>query len=252
MPNKVAKIEMVISFSDIDLEGVNLPHEDALMVQVEIANRVMHRMLVDTGVSVDVISLEAYRQFGFSDDKLKPEATYLHGFLEASSSIRRTIELPVTFGDHPRQVTIMITFIVVREPYSDQRDELKEWRGKPVEDHIPFPLSEDEPTKIVQVRSLLDKEQKGKLGRLLKENSDVFAWSASDMPSIPWDIAEHRLHVDPTKKPIQQKQRNFALDRQAAIKEEVKKLSCSGFIRSEKFPTWLANVVMVPKPNGKW
>ncbi|XP_043710263.1 uncharacterized protein LOC122659191 [Telopea speciosissima] len=242
---------MVISFSDVDLEGISLPHEDALVVQVRIANRAAHRMLVDTGASVDVISLEAYRQFGFSDDKLKPEATYLHGFLGASSSIRATIELPVTFGDHPRQATIMVTFMIkfptengvseikgdqkkARECYalfikknngntqgmalcvenliSDQRDELTERRGKSVEDLNPFPLSEDEPTKTIQVG----------------------------------------LHVDPARKLVQQKWRNFILDRQATIKEEVEKLNLSGFIREEKFPTWLVNVVMVLKSNGKW
>ena len=38
----------------------------------------------------------------------------------------------------------------------------------------------------------------------------------------------------------------------AAIEEEVYKLLEAGFIREEKYPTWLANVVMVKKPNGKW
>ena len=37
-----------------------------------------------------------------------------------------------------------------------------------------------------------------------------------------------------------------------ASKEEVEKLLSSGFIREARYTTWLANVVMVTKPNGKW
>ena len=40
--------------------------------------------------------------------------------------------------------------------------------------------------------------------------------------------------------------------KQATIEEEVGKLLKAGFIRPEKFPTWLINVVMVKKSNGKW
>ena len=44
----------------------------------------------------------------------------------------------------------------------------------------------------------------------------------------------------------------MSTEKQAAIEEEVGKLLKAGFIRPEKFPTWLANVVMVKKSNGKW
>nr|KYP72687.1 Retrovirus-related Pol polyprotein from transposon 17.6 [Cajanus cajan] len=41
-------------------------------------------------------------------------------------------------------------------------------------------------------------------------------------------------------------------DRSQAIKEETAKLLQAGFIREVKYSTWLANVVMVKKSNGKW
>ena len=37
----------------------------------------------------------------------------------------------------------------------------------------------------------------------LKDNLDVFAWSHEDMPGIPANIIQHRLNVDPEKKPVQ-------------------------------------------------
>ena len=44
----------------------------------------------------------------------------------------------------------------------------------------------------------------------------------------------------------------FAQERDKAIAEEVRKLLEAGFIREVYYPDWLANVVMVKKPNGKW
>ena len=44
----------------------------------------------------------------------------------------------------------------------------------------------------------------------------------------------------------------FALERDQAIAEEVRKLQKASFIREVYYPDWLANVVMVKKANGKW
>ena len=42
-----------------------------------------------------------------------------------------------------------------------------------------------------------------RLVQFLKENVDVFAWSHEDMPGISTKVIQHRLNVDPEKKPIQ-------------------------------------------------
>ena len=65
-------------------------------------------------------------------------------------------------------------------------------------------------------------------------------------------LIEHSLNIDPTKKPVQQKRRVFALEQNIAITEEVEILLIAGFIREVYYPKWLANVVMVKKSNGKW
>ncbi|KAL0393112.1 UNVERIFIED_CONTAM: Transposon Ty3-G Gag-Pol polyprotein [Sesamum radiatum] len=44
----------------------------------------------------------------------------------------------------------------------------------------------------------------------------------------------------------------FGAERSQAIKEEVDKMLQAGYIRPVQYPEWLANVVLVPKPNGKW
>ena len=72
------------------------------------------------------------------------------------------------------------------------------------------------------------------------------------MPGIDPKVIVYRLNVDPSHKPIRQKMRSFNLERYKAIEEEVEKLLKTGFIREAYYPNWLANVVMVKMPNGKW
>ncbi|XP_043701051.1 uncharacterized protein LOC122651641 [Telopea speciosissima] len=114
MPSKRPKSETTISFTEPDLEGISLPHDDALVVQVEIIKRPVHRVLIDIGASVDLMSLDAYQEFGFGDDMLKLEGTSTHGFFGASATIKGSIELLVTLRQAPYQATVKVKFMVVR------------------------------------------------------------------------------------------------------------------------------------------
>ena len=58
--------------------------------------------------------------------------------------------------------------------------------------------------------------------------------------------------MDPERKPVQQRRRAFAPERDQAIAEKVTKLLTAGFIREVYYPDWLANVILVKKANGKW
>ena len=51
---------------------------------------------------------------------------------------------------------------------------------------------------------------------------------------------------------MRQTKRNFAPERQEAIKKEVDKLLEARFIEEIQFPEWLANPVMVKKVNGEY
>jgi len=43
----------------------------------------------------------------------------------------------------------------------------------------------------------------------LRANADMFAWSPSDMPSIPREVAEHSLEIRADSKPVKQRLRRF-------------------------------------------
>lgn len=62
----------------------------------------------------------------------------------------------------------------------------------------------------------------------------------------------HRLNVDPSINSIKQKERIFGKERNQVINVEVEKLLEVDYIRKVQFAEWLCNVVVAPKPGGKW
>jgi hypothetical protein len=98
----------------------------------------------------------------------------------------------------------------------------------------------------------LTEQQETALIEFLQENRDIFAWKPSDMPGVPRELTEHKLHVDPRARPIKQALRPFNEERCRAIAIEVKRLLDTGFISPIKHPKWLANPVMVMKKNNTW
>lgn len=58
-------------------------------------------------------------------------------------------------------------------------------------------------------------------------------------------MAKHCLNVKHEAKPIWQKKRTFATERQKVIEAEVEKLPEAKFIEEIVYPDWLANVVVV-------
>jgi hypothetical protein len=86
----------------------------------------------------------------------------------------------------------------------------------------------------------------------LLANVDIFAWSPSDMPCIPREVAEHSLDILPHARAVQHWLRRFDEERRRAIGVELRNLLEAGFIKEVFHPTWLANPVLVKKKNGKW
>jgi hypothetical protein len=68
------------------------------------------------------------------------------------------------------------------------------------------------------------------------------------MPRIHREVIEHKLGIDPSYKPVKQKERSYTLERRETIQQEVDKLLEAGFIRPVDYPSWLANLVLVEKP----
>ena len=67
-------------------------------------------------------------------------------------------------------------------------------------------------------------------------NADMFAWSPSDMPGIPREVAEHSLEIQASSKPVKQRLRRFDEEKRKTIGEEIHKLLTARFINEVHHP----------------
>ena len=89
---------------------------------------------------------------------------------------------------------------------------------------------------LTYIGSKLAEDIKDLLIHFLKQNMEVFAWKQEDMGGNDPTIITHKLNVAPSFKPVKQKRRSFALERQKVINEEVSKLLQAQAIREVDYP----------------
>ncbi|XP_073057061.1 uncharacterized protein [Primulina eburnea] len=308
--------EAVISFGPEDLKGVNLPHNDALVIQARVANYDILRVFVDSGSSVNVIFQDAFEQMDLQGYHLETVETALFGFAGHMVYPEGEIILPLTLGSHDLKKTVMTSFTVVNSPSSYNiilgRPAMNELRAVASTYHqkIKFPVGArvgevrgDQPSsrkcyveavradrsrfkregkrvrtgeRIVEegeIHFVAEEEQEAvevgpgqqirvardlsmttrvSLIKCLKTNIHVFAWSQQELTGISPLISEHHLNIIPGSHPVKQKKRHFGPEKDRVISEQIKELLKAGHIREIQFPTWLSNVVLVPKSTGKW
>ena len=103
----------------------------------------------------------------------------------------------------------------------------------------------------IRISSSLSHDERSRLIDLLKSYLDVFAWSYEDMPGLDPTIVQHHLPILPHARPVKQKLRRLHPRWSLQVKEEIQKQLSVGFLSVVEYLEWLANVVPVPKKNGK-
>ena len=71
------------------------------------------------------------------------------------------------------------------------------------------------------------------------------------MPGLDTDIVVHHLHTKEDCPPVKQKVRRMRPEMSEKIKAEVMKQVDVGFLAVTSYPQWVANVVPMPKKDGK-
>ncbi|KAI5410123.1 hypothetical protein KIW84_055563 [Lathyrus oleraceus] len=105
--------------------------------------------------------------------------------------------------------------------------------------------------KEVKIGAGLENSVKGRLIQMLHDYVEIFAWSYEDMPGLDTDIVVHRLPMKEDCRPVKQKVRRMRPEMSEKIKAEVMKQFDAGFLAVTSYPQWVANVVPVPKKDGK-
>ena len=112
-------------------------------------------------------------------------------------------------------------------------------------------LGTGEEVREIKISIHADQNIRNDIVQILIEYKDVFAWSYDDTPGLSTDLVVHKLPTYPDFSPVQQKQRKFKTDVSDKIKEKIMKQLNANVIKVAQYTTWLANVVPVPKKDGK-
>ena len=83
-----------------------------------VANKTIHRVLVDNGSSADIIFASAFDRMGIGREKLELASTHLRGFSKEKVLPLGSIQLVLTLGDPPCQATTVVKFLTVDAPSS--------------------------------------------------------------------------------------------------------------------------------------
>ena len=114
--SKLPQLDTTITFSDSDMEGCQHPHDDPLVVRVVVANKTVHRVLVDNRSSVDIIFASAFDKMGIGREKLKSVNAHLRGFSRERVLPLGSIQLVLTLEDPSCQATTTVRFLIVDAP----------------------------------------------------------------------------------------------------------------------------------------
>ena len=143
--SKLSWLDTSITLSDSDLEGFEHPHDDPLVVRAIVANKTVHRVLVDNGSSADIIFTSAFDKMGIGREKLEPVNTHLRKFYGEKVLPLGSIQLVLTLGEPPCQATITARFLIIDAPLAYNmllgRPSLNAIKDIPSTDHmiIKFP-----------------------------------------------------------------------------------------------------------------
>ena len=96
---KMPQLDTAITFSYSDFEGCQHPNDDPLVIMAVVANKTIHRVLIDNGSLADIIFASDFDRMGIGREKLEPVSTHLRGFSGEKVQPLGSIHLILTLGD---------------------------------------------------------------------------------------------------------------------------------------------------------
>ncbi|XP_060973885.1 uncharacterized protein LOC133039098 [Cannabis sativa] len=101
----------LITFSEEDTKHVRYPHNDPLVVEVQIANMIVARTMIDNGSSANILFKSSLERMGLGAKDLEPPRTSHLWIHRSGMAPTGLIKLPLTRGTAPKSVTIMALFV---------------------------------------------------------------------------------------------------------------------------------------------
>ena len=104
-----------ITFKESDAHLVHHPHCDTLVIKAMMANKNVHRTLVDNRSEVDILYYQAFPRMGLENSDLRPSPSPIYGFTGDSVIPIGVITLPMTVGEYPKESCMMANFLVINQ-----------------------------------------------------------------------------------------------------------------------------------------
>ncbi|XP_043809109.1 uncharacterized protein LOC122722469 [Manihot esculenta] len=109
---------VAITFSPEDAQGVQMPHDDALVIEAVIHNYRVKKILVDDGSKVNLLPYRVFKQMGTPEEQLVRDQAPVKGIRGVPVSVEGKVKLALTLGEAPRTRTHYAVFLVVKLPLS--------------------------------------------------------------------------------------------------------------------------------------
>ncbi|GAU50049.1 hypothetical protein TSUD_408450 [Trifolium subterraneum] len=229
-----------LSFYLEELPGGSANSQIPLLVRADMANFDVRRILVDSGSSCNIMYAHLFRTLQLNESHLTPYVgSDFQGFNGATTKPWGYVNLIVTFGQNETAKSIKVMFLVVDCPSLYQCI-----IGRTAIADLPVVAS----TVHLKMKYYTNKGQVATLHGDIEAARRCFEAAYKGQSYV----ACHQLTVDEAASVVVQHRRMQSPEKMEATEKAVKDLLEAHFISEAKYTTWLSNVVLVKKSNGKW
>ncbi|XP_074299101.1 uncharacterized protein LOC141630129 [Silene latifolia] len=213
-----------ITFSDCDLVGIPDLHHDGLVISMQIGTANVRRILIDGGSSMNLILLDVLKAMKIKEGQITKKSSVLVGFNGETRNTLGEIYLPTyakgvasykRFGvlDCLSSYNVILgrpwihNIMVVPSTYHECVKIPTDWGISNIKGE--HELAQECYTEALKPSKTLGSNApdtiRPDLVSFLKNKSSCFAWSHFDMTRISVDVSTHKLNIDTSFKPVQQK-----------------------------------------------
>ena len=101
-----------MTFTLENREEVTYPYEDTLVTSTVLSNHQIHKVVVDDGSLVNILSRDVMSQIEINPSRMTHIKTLLIGIEESRVLINGVLEIPIIIGTYLKCLTLQPTFIL--------------------------------------------------------------------------------------------------------------------------------------------
>ncbi|GJS14873.1 reverse transcriptase domain-containing protein [Tanacetum coccineum] len=259
----------------LEKTSILMGSSDPVVIKVYISGRQVNRAYLDSGSSCEVIYEHCFLKLKPSIRSLRVYSnTPLVGFSREESWPLGEIPLEVTIGEGPLTITKTLTFVIIR---SDSPHNLLLGRTTmqemgiivsivhgAIKFHTPNGIgtifSEHNSERSMEEKGNSTNNDQGDAKDILSCIDTEEKITTTHITRVPRTLiireetfsTEHQLNVFNHTESVKQKKRSLALERNEAVRTQVEELVEAGVLREVKYQTWVSNLIIVKKDDGKW